>query len=492
MLKKSVALILLIFLMFFPVLPAPAADDIEQGISTIQEIMEYIDENYITPTDINSLTQNAIEGIIDSLNDPYTEYLSPDTLEEFSSSLENQFTGIGVELEISPPYPIIKKVIEDSPAQEAGLKKDDLIITINGMDIAKQPLWDAVGKIRGPEGTFVNLGIRRSGESDFNVNIERASISGPTCDWEVLSGNTGYISVRTFSSRTAEEFNTALSQLKEKEVNGLVLDLRSNPGGYLQAAVDLADNFLPDKSLVVTTFYRDGHKDKYYTSGDNEKLDLPVVILVNEYTASASEILAGAIRDYEKASLAGVRTYGKGVIQEVIPLQNGGALKITVAEYHTPDGYSIDKKGLIPDRLVSTPELQLAAALRMLNSSGKQEVTLDLKEESMSVNKEITGVYLEPLTDGGRDYLPLRLVLEAFGYSVEYQASNESLLVKNGKNNMVLPLKNGGNTLINNVQVNLDGAILIREGRTYLNIEILKTLNIKVFKNGTEIILEED
>ncbi len=490
--KKSVALILLIFLVFFPVLPAPAADDINQGLSTIQEIMEYIDESYITPTDIDSLTQSAIQGIIDSLNDPYTEYLSPDMIEDFSSSLEYEFTGIGVELEVNPPYPLITKIIEDSPAQKAGLKEGDLIITINGMDIAKQPLWDAVDKIRGPEGTFVNLGIRRSGESDFNINIERASINGPTCDWEVLSGSTGYISVRTFASRTAKEFNAALSQLKEQKINSLVLDLRSNPGGYLQAAVDLADYFLPDKSLVATTFYRDGYKDKYYTSGKNERLNLPVVILVNEYTASASEILAGAIKDYEKASLVGVRTYGKGVVQEVIPLQNGGALKITVAEYHTPDGYSIDKKGLIPDRLISTPELQLAAALRMLNPSGKQEVTLDLKGKNMSVNKEKTGVYLAPLTDCGRDYLPLRLVLEAFGYSVEYQASNESLLVKNGRNIVVLPLKNGGNTLINSVQVNLDGAILTREGRTYLNIEILKALNIKVFKNGTEIILEED
>ncbi|HAU31912.1 MAG: Carboxyl-terminal protease [Desulfotomaculum sp. 46_296] len=490
--KKLITLILVIFLMLFPVLPALAADDTGQGVSTIQEIMEYINKNYITPINIDDLTRGAIKGIIDSLNDPYTEYLSPEMLEQFSSSLENQYTGIGVELEIRPPYPVITNVIADSPAQKAGLKKDDLVITVNGVGTVNQSLWDVIDKIRGLEGTTVNLGIRRSGENDFNVTIERNSINGPTCQWKVLAGNTGYISVLTFGSRTAEEFSAALRQLKEQKVNGLVLDLRSNPGGYLQAAVELADNFLPDKSLVVTTFYRDGHKDKYYTSGESEKWELPVVILVNEYTASASEVLAGALKDYEKAVLAGVRTYGKGVVQDVIPLRDGGYLKITAAKYHTPDGYSIDKKGLMPDRLVSTPELQLVAALKILNPSGKQEVTLNLKEKSMSVNKEKTGVYLAPLTDEGRDYLPLRLILEAFGYSVEYQTSNESLLVKGRSNILVLPLKNGGNTLINNIQVDLDGAILTREGRTYLNIELLKAFNIKIFKTGTEIVLEED
>lgn len=490
--KKLFSLILVIFLIFFPVLPSLAADDTGQGVSIVQEIIDYINKNYINPTNVDDLTQDAIKGVIDSLNDPYTEYLSPEMLEQFSSSLENQFTGIGVEIQIVPPYPVITNVITDSPAQKAGLKKDDLIIAVDGVDTTNQPLWDAIDKIRGMEGTTVNLGIRRSGESDFTVTIERASVNGPTCEWEVLAGSTGYIYVRTFGSRTAEEFRTALSQLKEQKVNDLVLDLRSDPGGYLQAAVDLADNFLPDKSLVLTTVYRDGHKDKYYTSGENQKWDLPVVILVNEYTASASEVLAGALKDYEKAVLAGVRTFGKGVIQDVIPLQNGGALKITVAKYLTPNGYSLDKKGLTPDRLVSTPELQLIAALRILNPSGKQEVTLNLKEKSMSVNKETTGVYLAPLTVGERDYLPLRLVLEALGYSVEYQVSNDSLLVKGGKNTLVLPLKNGGNTLINNVQVNFDGAILTREGRTYLNIEIFKALNIKVLKTGTEIVFEGD
>jgi len=484
----------MIFLMFFPVPPGLADDDISQGMSTIQEIMDYIDKYYITTPNADDLTQGAIQGLIDSLNDPYTEYLGPDMLEQFSSSLENQFTGIGIELDVKTSYPVITSVIEDSPAQEAGLKKNDLIITVNGVGIDDQPLWDVIDRIRGPEGTTVNLGIRRSGEKDFNVAIERASITGPTCEWEVLKGNVGYISSRTFSSRTAEEFSTALKQLKEQKVNSLVLDLRSNPGGYLQSAVDMADNFLPDKSLVVTTVYRDGYKDKYYTSGENEKWDLPVVILVNEYTASASEILAGTLRDYEKASLVGVRTFGKGVVQDVIPLKNGGALKVTVARYLTPSGYSIDQKGLVPDKPVSTPELQLVVALKILNPSGRQKATFNLKEKSMSINDKNTGVYFAPVTDGKRDYLPLRLVLEAFGYSVEYQASNESLLIKNGRNVMQLPLKNGGNTLIkiNNIQVNLDRAILTREGRTYFNTEILKALNIKVSKNGTEITLEED
>jgi len=490
--KKLVALILLIFLTLFPALPAPAAGDTGQGLSTIQEILNYIDKNYISPTNIDDLTRGAIKGIIDSLNDPYTEYLSPEMLEQFSSSLENQFTGIGAELQIRPPYPVITNVIADSPAEKAGLKKDDLIIAINGVDTANQPLFDVIDKIRGLEGTTVNLGIRRSGESDFNMTIERASINGPTCQWEVLAGATGYVSVSTFGSRTAEEFNSALKQLKEQKVNGLVLDLRSNPGGYLQAAVDLADNFLPDKGLVVTTVYRDGHEDKYYVSGKNEKWNLPVVVLVNEFTASASEVLAGALKDYEKASLAGVRTFGKGVIQDVITLPNGGALKITVAKYLTPDGYSIDKKGLTPDRLVSTPELQLAAALKILNPSGKQKVTLNLQEKSMSVNNEITGVYLAPITFEGKEYLPLRLVLEAFGYSIEYLASNDSLLIKNGRDILLLPLKNDGGTYLNKAQVNLDAAMLTREGRTYLNTKILKALNIKVSKTGTEIILEED
>lgn len=483
------ALILFLFVLCVPVLPVSAFDNVDQGSSAIKEIMEYIYNHHLSRPDLSVLTEGAINGMLDTLGDPYTEYLSPDRLNQFTGSLDSEFTGIGVELGGNSPYPVVVNVMADSPALKAGLKPGDLIIRVDGEDTAGKPLWKVVEKIRGVQGSQVELTIRRSGRRDFDVPVKRAAIAGPTCEWRVLADNVGYISIHTFGNRTAEEVSSALRKLREKQVKGLILDLRNDPGGYLQAAVEIAGNFLPAGNLVVTTVDRDGEKEAYYTAGGVERWDLPVVILINDSTASAAEVLGGALQDYGVAALAGTRSYGKGVVQAIVTLQSGGALKMTVASYLTPKGRSIDRNGLTPDRLLSTPEIQLVAARQMLVPYDKQQVVFDLAGESISLNAEKIEQYFSPLTKDKKVYLPLRFTLEALGYAVEWQQAGGYILLKGRGKELLLPLSKG-DTLVDNYLVKSGDALLVREGRTYLAVETLNLLGVKVLHRDAEIILE--
>lgn len=485
--RKLMALILFLFVICIPVLPVSAFDHIDQGSNTIDEIMEYIYNHHLSRPDLDVLTEGAINGMLDTLGDSYTEYLSPDRLNQFIGSLDREFTGIGVELGSNSSYPMVINVMADSPALKAGLKPGDLIIRVDGENTAGRTLWKVVEKIRGVQGSQVKLTIRRSGRHDFDVLIERAAIAGPACEWQVLRDNVGYISLHTFGNRTAEEFSSALRKMREKQVKGLILDLRDDPGGYLQAAVEIAGNFLPAGDLVVTTVDRDGEKEAYYTAGGVKRWDLPVVVLINESTASAAEVLGGALQDYGAATLVGTRSYGKGVVQAIVSLQSGGALKMTVARYLTPKGRSIDRQGLTPDRLLSTPEIQLVAARQMLVPSDKQQVVFDLEGGSIFLNTEKIEKYFSPLTKDERVYLPLRFTLEALGYAVEWQQAGGCILVKGRGKELLLPLSKGD---ITNNFMKSGNALLVREGRTYLAAETLNLLDIKVLQRDAKIILE--
>jgi len=468
--------VLVLFCFFTPVPAAQGFENVEQGIEAMHEIMEYIYNHHLSRPGVDGLTEGAIRGMIETLHDPYTEYLSPENLSKFVSSLDGGFSGIGVELEAQEPYPVVTRVIAGSPAAQAGLRAGDQIRQVDGEDLAGRPLPEVVEKIRGPQGSLVRLTIRRPGGGEFTIEIKRAEVAGPTCEWRMFPENVGYIYIHTFGTRTAQEFKGALAELQKAGMKGLILDLRNDPGGYLQAAVDIAGCFLPPGKLVVTTLDRDGDREEYKTAGEANRFPLPLVVLINQYSASAAEVLAGALADHRAAVLLGTRSYGKGVVQAVIPLQAGGALKMTIARYLTPQGVSIDQNGLLPDRLVSTPELQLILARQLINSRETRQIRFAVDGSGVVLDGEKVGSRWVPLQWGNEFYLPLRFTLEAIGYEVKWRESTGEIAVKGKGREFFFPL-NGKN-------------LLVRDGIAYLKTDFFSSTGVKVYQQGAELILE--
>ncbi|OAT79460.1 hypothetical protein A6M21_01330 [Desulfotomaculum copahuensis] len=478
----------LLLLFFFPLTACAAGNGIIAGINRVDEVMEYIYAHHINAPGAEQLTDGAIRGMIDSLGDPYTEYFTPAQLEQFTGALDGEYAGVGLELAGRPPYSQVTAVTDGSPAERAGVEKGDLITAVNGQSTENMPLPEVVDKVRGPAGSKVTLTLRRAGRADFSLTMERQTLSTPTIQWQIIHGRIGYINVHTFGSQTAAEFGAALRELKDKGATGLVLDLRNDPGGYLQAAVDVAGYFLPAGATVVTTVDRDGQKEIYRANGDALARGMPVAVLVNGMSASSAEVLAGALQDYGAATLVGERTYGKGVVQAVIPLETGGALKITIARYFTPRGRSIDGTGLTPDQEVTTPQLQLFAACRKLQPDTPWSIVFN--HNGVQINGEKTEGDFAPLFRAGNAYLPLRFTLEALGYRVSWEGNGGAILVAGPAGRLVLSPGNSG-ALLNNRPVTVQQPVLEApdKGMTYVSTVLLQKMGVVLSVQEQEIII---
>ena len=467
--RRLLVLFLVVIMLMLASTPALALDlDLDpstKAVLQVQEVMDYIYRHHIDKPELNQLTEGAITGMLERLNDPYTEYLSEDILEEYKDMLDGDFVGVGLRLQENGQYTQVLDLIPDSPASRADIKPGDLIIKVNGENIAGLFLDEVVSKIRGPEGTTVTLTVRRDSR-DIEVTLKRTPLSSPTVVSSKLSGNIGYIVVHSFGSQTADEFAVELDRLVSEGVKGLVIDLRNTPGGYLQAAVDMSGDFLPDKSLVVTTVDRDSIRDEYRSRG-NAYWNDPVVILMNELTASASEVLAGALQDYGKAVLLGDTSYGKGVVQSIIPLESGGALKLTTARYLTPKGRSINGIGLDPDVRVLTQELQLILAKNIVSLAAETVVKFSLIDKKASINGEEIPLQAAAYKAGGVVYVPLRFAMEALGYSVSWNEDARSIDLA-GKNENIRLFADRASAVINGKDVALEASITTREGLSYM------------------------
>jgi carboxyl-terminal processing protease len=285
--------------------------------------------------------------MVASLNDPYTFFLTPEENQRSKNDLQGKFEGIGAQLGLKDNRVVVIAPLKNSPAEKAGLLAGDFINKINDQPTANMSLNDAVAKIRGKKGTKVKLTIERNGK-EKEVEIIRDEINVPSIELSFEKGNIAYLKVNQFGDNTNDEWDKAVDQILEKKVKGIVLDLRDNPGGYLQGAVYLASEFLPQGSLIVkqesTTYF---NKD-YRSTRDGLLKNIPLVILINKGSASASEILAGALRDHKRATLVGEKTFGKGSVQEAIDLKEGAGLHLTVAKWILPNGEWINGHGIEP------------------------------------------------------------------------------------------------------------------------------------------------
>lgn len=335
--------------------PAGASDATPNSLKTIftpfWETWDLVHRQYVDqPVDDVKLMRGAISGMLASLGDLHTSYMDPAQFKDANSSLSGEYEGIGAYVDTTGDFLKIISPISQSPAEKAGLQSGDVIIAIDGakMDGVNPEL--ARQKVLGPAGSVVTLTIVREGvELPFDVKITRAKITIASVESKMLDGNIAYIKLNTFGETTTQELKTQLTDLLAKNPKGLILDLRNNGGGYLQTAVEVASQFVP-KGVIVSEKYGDGKSDKYDAIPGGMATDIPMVVLVNEGTASASEIVSGAIQDYGRGKLVGVTTYGKGSVQIWTPLSNDqGAVRITIAKWFTPKDRTIDKQGLKPD-----------------------------------------------------------------------------------------------------------------------------------------------
>ncbi|MCM1386075.1 MAG: S41 family peptidase [Bacillus sp. (in: Bacteria)] len=324
----------------------------DDSITKLEAIEDVIDEYYYKEEDIHTdeMIEGMYAGMVASLGDPYSVYYTAEEWQTLMQDTEGIYFGIGayISLDKTTGFGKINGVIDNTPAQEVGLREDDIIYMIDGEIAQGLELSEIVARIKGEEGTTVHLTIYRDGEDDYlEMDVVRKQIESPTVNYEMYDNGIGYIQITEFDDVTVDQFTEAMAVVKGSGAAGLILDLRSNPGGSLSAVVDIARQILPE-GLIVYTEDRAGKRMEYTCSGENE-WKLPLIVLVNGNSASASEILAGAIKDYGIGTLMGTKTFGKGIVQRILPLTDGTALKLTVSAYYTPKGNNIHNIGIEPD-----------------------------------------------------------------------------------------------------------------------------------------------
>ncbi|RMG03277.1 MAG: S41 family peptidase [Nitrospirae bacterium] len=326
-----------------------------EELKLFTEVLSIVQRDYVEEVKAKDLIYGAIKGMLKTL-DPHSSFMTPDAYKEMQIDTRGEFGGLGIQIGIKDGVLTVIAPIEDTPAWRAGLKAGDKILKIEGEPTKDLTLMEAVHRLRGPKGTDVTISVFRKGWKETkDFTITRDIIKIKSVKHKVIEKGIGYVKINQFQQRTAFELEKALRELKKEEIDSLILDLRNNPGGLLKAAVDVAEQFLPENKLVVYIKGRSGKKNEYFTSGSRPYYNWPMVVLVNQGSASASEIVAGALKDWKRAVLIGVKTFGKGSVQSVIPLSDGSGLRLTTAKYYTPNGVSIQNTGIEPDIEVEIP-----------------------------------------------------------------------------------------------------------------------------------------
>jgi carboxyl-terminal processing protease len=327
------------------------------NLKVFSEVLSLVQQNYVEPVDTKDLIYNAIRGMLASL-DPHSSFMTAEMYKEMQVDTKGEFGGLGIQIGIKDQMLTVIAPIEDTPAYKIGILAGDKIVKIDGALTKDMTLTEAVDKMRGPKGTQVTISVLREGlEEPKDYTITRDIIKLKSIKSKLLEDGIGYVRISQFQEKTDDDLRAALSQLDARKLKGLVIDLRNDPGGLLNMAVDVAGEFLPSGSLVVSIKGREGDKDEFHTRNTNPYSEVPIVVLVNEGSASASEIVAGALQDWGRAVIMGTQTFGKGSVQTVLQLSDGAGLRLTTAKYYTPKDRSIQNTGITPDIVVKQPVL---------------------------------------------------------------------------------------------------------------------------------------
>lgn len=378
---------------------AAAATSQQTWFNRLQAVFELVSQRHLKGVDMDTFMEGAIKGGLATLNDPYTDYFNAADWHGFLNSLDGAFSGIGAYLDNNADHVVIQSPIKGSPAEKAGLQAGDRILKVNGTSVLGMPSEKAVTLIRGEAGTKVTLEIERPAENrTFTVTITREQINLPDVEYRLMEGGIGYLALYNFGSDTDRAFWNAVADLKKQGAKAIVLDLRDNGGGYVDVAVSIAGGWVPKGEPVLTMVEKAGQSKQYSPGG---LIELPTAVLVNGGTASASEILSGAIQDWKAGILVGEKTFGKGTVQELRNMGGGDGLKVTIAEYLTAKGRHVNKVGLTPDVEVKplTVSEQLLAPLDLggkvlaPSQTGLNVLRLQEKLQYLGYQPETTGWY---------------------------------------------------------------------------------------------------
>lgn len=344
------------------------------SLEFLEQILDELQQDAVRAPDDDKLIDGAVRGLLGALDDPYARYYDEESFGELNSMLDGGFSGIGVVLEEKPRGLIVVSVFENTPAASAGMEVGERIISVDGKPVGDRPIDVIVEMIKGDEGTDVTLGLAGGSKGKREVTLTRRRIELPNLEARLLAGGGGYIRMRQFTTDISEDVRTEVAKLLEQGAQGIVLDLRDNPGGLLNEAVNVASVFMEDGEVVSVK--ERGEKPRTYQAKGDAFESVPLVVLVNRGSASASEIVAGALQDADRATLVGQQTFGKGTVQTIHRLDAGGGVKYTTAEYYTPSGDSIEDVGVSPDRRIAGAARQLAAArdaLQAIIASGNPD-----------------------------------------------------------------------------------------------------------------------
>jgi carboxyl-terminal processing protease len=321
------------------------------AVEQLGRVLVEVENEYVDPVDRARLVDGAIKGMVAEL-DPHSSYMPPDEFKVFESDTEGQFGGIGIEVETRNEQLVVLAPIEGSPAERAGIRSGDVIVIIDGRDVASQPLDKLVKHLRGAPGGHVKVGLRRQGVSELlSFDLVREVIHVPSVSFKLLADRVAYVRVKQFQDHTHDELLAAAAKLRARaggRLDGVILDLRSDPGGLVDQAADVADEFLDD-GVIYTARHRGRIVDEVTARSGGAFVREPCVVLVNQYTASASELVAGALQDHRRASVVGEPTFGKGSVQAIVSLPGGAGMRLTVSRYYTPSGHAIQADGVHPD-----------------------------------------------------------------------------------------------------------------------------------------------
>ena len=370
-----------IFIYVFFTSPVFSKNDLFKKIDLFGEVLENINKDYVDEVNQSEIMDSAINGVLQSL-DPYSAYMSPELFKEMQTDTRGEFGGLGIEIGMEAGVVKVISPIDDTPAEKAGIKAGDYIVKIGGEQVQGKSLMEAVKLMRGPVGTTINLTIRRKNiKKPLEFKITRKIIEVRSVNSEIIkkNKNIGYIRLKSFNENSDVQFLKSVKEFeKNSKIAGYVIDLRNNPGGLLTQAINITDFFLDEGEIVSTKGRKVSETRKFFARKGDEIKGKPIVVLINNGSASASEILAGALKDHKRAIILGENSYGKGSVQSIIPLANGGGMRLTISKYYLPSGKSISEVGVVPDILVeeigddfkinSDKDNQLSYAIRLFNS----------------------------------------------------------------------------------------------------------------------------
>ena len=347
---KNLLIIAIIFLNFFGMAYSKSPDNIYEKIDLFSQVLEKIQDEYVEEVDQSEVIDSAINGVLQSL-DPYSSYMSPEVFDEMQTETSGEFGGLGIEVSMEAGVVKVITPIDGTPAAKAGIKSGDYIVKINGEQVQGKSLMQAVNLMRGPVDSSIELTVRRKGlKKAKNFKIVRQIIEVKSVTAKTIDKKIGYLRLRAFNQNSANQLKKEISKLeKNNKLTGYVFDLRNNPGGLLSQAIKISDFFLDDGEIVSTKGRKRRENRKFFAKKGDKINGKPLIVLINNGSASASEIVAGALQDHKRAILLGETSYGKGSVQSIIPLKNRGAIRLTISKYYLPSGKSISEIGVSPD-----------------------------------------------------------------------------------------------------------------------------------------------